>query len=77
MQDTFVMKDFMNIFSKDNSGGSNYYHVNYTHDVNAEIYIGSMQQIFDSQNKLVAVISNYANGVPMVLMARIVLFLKN
>ncbi|MBK8737593.1 MAG: hypothetical protein IPL98_17470 [Saprospiraceae bacterium] len=66
MQDTFVMEDFMNIFSKDKSSGSNYYYVNYTHDVNAEIYIGSTQQIFDSQNKLVAVISNYVNGVPMV-----------
>jgi alpha-amylase len=66
IQDTFVMEDFMNIFNKDKSGSTNQYFVNYTHGVNAEIYIGSMQQIFDSQNKLVAAISNYANGVPLV-----------
>lgn len=69
-KDTFKVSDFYAELYKTKNLPSNLYYVNYSHDVNTEMNIASMQNVFDYNNKLMAALSHFFNGVPMIFNAQ-------
>lgn len=65
-KNTVSTSSIINLIEKSKTLDKNLYFVNFTHSVSTELTIGSMQQTFDYQNKLMAVLSQFVNGVPMI-----------